>query len=206
VADPLFSLWPLIACIVLTFLQLNNKYRKLWWQSAIALSSFYLIYTNINKLVIDRDVKTTLNVSNLSEVDYFTTPAPFNSWLWFVTIKSNNGFYTGYHSVFDKDNKVDLYFTPRNDSLLQLVKNQDEVKDLVQFSEGYYTVEKWNDTVVFNVLRFGQVVGWYNPREKFVFHYFLDKPDANELVTQRGRFEKWNSQTIKSLFKNIQGN
>jgi inner membrane protein len=206
VADPLFSIWSFTACIVLTFLRLNNKYRKVWWQSAIIISTVYLVYTNINKLIIDKDVKTTLNTNNLSDVDYFTTPAPFNSLLWFITIKSDSGFYTGYHSVLDNDKRIDLHYFPRNDSMLHHVSNQKEVKDLIRFSEGYYTVEKWNDTIVLNVLRFGQVVGWYNPKEKFVFHYFLDRPGANELVTQRGRFEKWNRETIQSLFQRIKGN
>jgi inner membrane protein len=205
VADPLFSLWPFIACIVLTYLRLNNKNRKIWWQSALALSCLYLIYTNINKLIIDKDVKATLGHKQLSDVEYFTTPSPFNSLLWFVTIKAGKGFYTGYKSVFDKDPKIDLNYFPRNDSLLRRVKDQEEVKDLLRFSEGYYTVEKWHDTTVFNVLRFGQIVGWYDPREKFVFHYFLDKPGANELVTQRGRFENWNDTTIHSLIEKIKG-
>jgi inner membrane protein len=90
--------------------------------------------------------------------------------------------------------------------LLQFVKNQEEVTDLIRFSDGYYTVEKWNDTIVFNVLRFGQVVGWYDPNEKFAFHYFLDRPGANDLVTQRGRFERWNRQTIRSFINKIKGN
>jgi len=30
------------------------------------------------------------------------------------------------------------------------------VMDLKTFSQGYYTVEKWKDTLVFNDLRFGQ--------------------------------------------------
>jgi inner membrane protein len=59
---------------------------------------------------------------------------------------------------------------------------------------------------VFNVLRFGQVVGWHDPYEKFAFHYFLDRPGSNELVTQRGRFERWNRETISSFWRKIEGN
>lgn len=205
VADPLFSLWPFVACIALTYLRLNNSNRKRWWQGALIISGAYLIYVNINKLIVDKDVRATLKGRNLAYVDYFTTPSPFNSFLWFVSIKADDGFYTGYHSVFDTKSKVDLYYVPRNDSLLWSVKDQEEVKDLLRFSEGYYTVERWRDTTVFNVLRFGQVVGWYDPKEKFVFHYFLDRPGANKLVTQRGRFENWNRTTIQALFERIEG-
>jgi inner membrane protein len=176
-----------------------------WWRSAIILCFIYLAYTNINKLIIDRDIKATLNTNQLGKLDYLTTPGPFNSWLWFITIKADSGFYTGFHSVFDKDNKVELHYFPRNDSLLGEVKNKDDLRNLLQFSEGYYTIEKWNDTLVFNVLRFGQVIGWHDPTEKFVLHYFLDRPGANEMVTQRGRFEKWNRETIHSIIRRIKG-
>lgn len=205
VADPLFSLWPLIACITLTIVRLNYKHRRKIWQSAIALCSIYLAITCINKLIIDKDVKASIGYQKLSDVEYFTTPSPFNSLLWFVVIKSGDGYYAGHQSVFDDEKTIDLYYFPGNDSLLNEVRDQEEVKDLVRFAEGYYTIEKWNDTVVFNVLRFGQVMGWRYPREKFVFHYFLDRPGANELVTQRGRFEQWNRENISFFWQRMMG-
>jgi inner membrane protein len=89
---------------------------------------------------------------------------------------------------------------------LQPVTNHEEVQHLLRFSQGYYTVEKWHDTLVFNDLRFGQMVGWHDPHEKFVFHYFLQHGDRdNRLVVQRGRFAKWNWATTKSLLNRIAG-
>jgi inner membrane protein len=67
-------------------------------------------------------------------------------------------------------------------------------------------VEKWSDTLVFNDLRFGQVIGWQKPKEKFVFHYFLQHPKSNALVVQRGRFEGWSWQTAKFMLQRIGGN
>ena len=84
--------------------------------------------------------------------------------------------------------------------------DKEEVKDMTRFANGFYTVERRSDTTVFNVLRFGQVVGWYNPKEKFAFYYYLDCPGSNEVVAQRGRFEKWNAETISSFIKKIKGN
>ena len=96
---------------------------------------------------------------------------------------------------------------PQQTPFLNEVKDHEELQHLLRFSQGYYTVEKWGDTLVFNDLRFGQIVGWHNPKEKFVFHYFLQHPVAgNELVVQRGRFAKWNWMTTKSLLQRIAGN
>jgi inner membrane protein len=67
-------------------------------------------------------------------------------------------------------------------------------------------VQKWNDTLVFNDLRFGQMIGWKDPSARFVFHYFLQHPDNNKFIVQRGRFTGWNMNALKSLLKRIRGN
>ena len=84
--------------------------------------------------------------------------------------------------------------------------DHEDLQQLIRFSQQFYTVEKWNDTLVFNDLRFGQILGWRNPKEKFVFHYFLQHPEDNELIVQRGRFTGWNKEEVLYLLKRIKGN
>ena len=95
---------------------------------------------------------------------------------------------------------------PRNDSLLDPVKDHEDLQRLIRFSQQYYTAEKWNDTLVFNDLRFGQVIGWANPKERFAFHYYLQPGADNRLVVQRGRFAKWDWKVVNALYKRIKGN
>jgi inner membrane protein len=206
VADPFFSVWPFLAFVFMLVAKTSNKKRRLVSFSAIALSALYLIYASVNKSVVQSGIATDLKAKQLPSNHFFTTPSPFNSWLWFAVVKDQAGYYVGYRSVFDTKRNIDLHYFPGNDSLLKEVKDKDEVDKLLRFAQGYYTMERWNDTLVFNVLRFGQVVGWYDPKEKFAFHYFLDKPGANDLVVQRGRFEKWNSRTFLALVRRIKGN
>jgi inner membrane protein len=204
VADPFFSVWSFLAFIFLLITKMNHQKRKIIWQAGIGMSFVYLMYAFSNKWQVEKDVRSDLKAKHVRYEEFFTTPAPLNSWLWFVVVKDKNGYYTSYRSVLDKGQR-DYYYFPRNDSLLALVKDQDEVKDLLRFAQGYYTVERWNDSIAFNVLRFGQVVGWYDPREKFAFHYLLDQPGANHLLVQRGRFEKWNKITFHSFLRRIAG-
>jgi inner membrane protein len=107
--------------------------------------------------------------------------------------------------VFDKGNKLNLQYFPRNKSLLSVAKDQKEVQELIRFSQGYYTVEQRKDTLVFNDLRFGQVIGWQNPKEEFAFHYYLQPAIDNTLVVQRGRFAKWNRHSFDTFWKRIKG-
>jgi inner membrane protein len=136
---------------------------------------------------------------------YFTTPAALNSWLWFIVLEDSIGYHVGYRSVFDKEQKLDLAYFPRNQALLAPISDHIEVEQLKKFSQGFYTVEKWSDTLVFNDLRFGQIIGWEENKNKFVFHYFLNHPNDNKLVVQRGRFASWNKSTPQKLFNRIKG-
>jgi inner membrane protein len=93
----------------------------------------------------------------------------------------------------------------RQDTLLHPFQKHKDLHELIRFSKGFYTVENWKDTVVFNDLRFGQIIGWQNPKGRFVFYYYLTHPDANRLVVQRGRFEGWNESSITALIRRMGG-
>ena len=207
VADPFFSLWPAIAFVALLLLRPRDARRTFWVRFALVLSGSYLFYCLLNKWEINRDTKKILAAQHVSYTKYFTTPTPLNNWLWFVAAGNEEGFYTGYRSVFDSKDSMDLTFSPRNDSLLAPFQKHEELQKLLRFSNGFYTAARWGDTTVFNVLRFGQVVGWHNPKERFVFHYYLGYPyEENKLVVQRGRFAGWNAETFNSLLRRIRGN
>ncbi len=206
VADPFFSIWPFLSCLVLIRFHISHLKRKLTWQLGIGLSAVYLLYAVLNKTIVTTHVRKNLVEQGISTDNFIVTPTPFNTWLWFISARDKAGYYIGYRSVFDSKQKMEFNWFPRNDSLLKNIKNREEVNDLLTFSNGHYTVELRNDTTVFNVLRFGQVIGWHNPEEKFAFYYYLDLPGSNEVVAQRGRFEKWNAENISSFLRRIRGN
>jgi inner membrane protein len=205
VADPFFSLWPGIAFLALVILPKQSKKRKFWWRFGVLLPLIYLGYCSYNKLNIDADAKEIFNKQHIAHERYFTTPAPLNNWLWYVVSGNDSGYYVGFRSVFDKEKKINFQFFPRNDSLLQPVADHEDLQRLKRFSQQFYTVEKWNDTLVFNDLRFGQIIGWQEPRERFVFHYFLSHPQDNKVVVQRGRFAKWDWRVVKGLIERAKG-
>jgi inner membrane protein len=203
VADPLFSIAPFISFLALLFLNKTHRRRVLWIKTGIAVSALYLCIAIFNKWIVNNAVQKALAEQN-KPVEFFTTPSPFNSLLWFVAAKDSTGYYTAYRSVFDKG-KMNFAFFPRNDSLASDVINKRDLQLLKGFAQGYYTLQKWGDTTVLNVLRFGQVVGWYDRTERFAFHYYLNHPGENDLVVQRGRFLRWNKQTAASFFRRMFG-
>ncbi|HEX4956799.1 MAG TPA: metal-dependent hydrolase [Lacibacter sp.] len=205
VADPFFSITSGIACLMLISLNRYSPKRKRWWKLGMILPFVYLLYCGINKRIIDNDVKESFQKQNISYARYFTTPAPLQNWLWYVVAGDDQGYYVAFRSLLDGQRPMQFEYFPRNDSLLKPVSDHEDLQKLIRFSQEFYTVEQWNDTLVFNDLRFGQMIGWQQPRGHFVFHYYLQHPDDNKLVVQRGRFAGWNVQTAWSLVKRIGG-
>ncbi|MBL0358254.1 MAG: metal-dependent hydrolase [Chitinophagaceae bacterium] len=206
VADPFFSVWPGLACIALIILNRYHPARRNWWRFGLMFAGLYLGYCLVNKKNTDVEVRTALQKQHIAYNRYFTTPAPLQNWLWYVVAGNDSGYQVGFHSVFDSKTEIAFQYFPRNDSLLDTVNGDEDLAKLIRFSKQFYTVEKWGDTLVFNDLRFGQIIGWKEPAGKFVFHYFLQHRGDNKLVVQRGRFAKWNQDVVKALLKRILGN
>lgn len=206
VVDPFFSIWPGMAALALIILRKRNRHRKTIWRLGVLFCAAYMLYALVNKTLIDGSVRKRFEAQHIVHSRYFTTPTPLNTWLWFIVAENDSGFNIGYRSVFDRQEKISFQYFPRNKNLLTPIIDHEDVQHLIRFSNGYYSVEKWNDTLVFNDLRFGQIVGWKDPRERFVFHYFLEHPNDNTLVVQRGRFAKWDWDIAKSFIRRIEGN
>lgn len=205
VADPLFSVWPGIAVVMLMLLNSHSTKRKFWWKLGLFLPLLYLGICTFNKAKINSDVKEILAAQHIPHTRYFTTPAPLQNWLWYVVAGNDSGYYVGFRSLFDKKKEIAFAYFAGNRTLLDTLNNHEDLQRLIRFSSQFYTVEKYNDTLVFNDLRFGQITGWQNPKAKFVFHYYLQHPTENKLVVQRGRFEGWNRASIQALLKRITG-
>jgi inner membrane protein len=205
VADPFYSVWLGVAFVVLLVLKRNHHKRSWWIKFGVGMSTIYLLYCGLNKIKIDHDVRDVFRKQHISFNNYFTTPTPLNNWLWYVVAENDSGYNIGYRSLFDRERKIDFHFIPRNDFLLEPVKHHEDLQKLIRFSKRYYSVQSWNDTLVFNDIRFGQMIGWENPSARFVFHYFLQHPDDNKFVVQRGRFTGWNRNAFKALLRRIRG-
>jgi inner membrane protein len=205
VADPFFSVWLGIAFVALLVLKRTHPARKKWAWGGIFLSTVYLCYAISNKMSTDAHAKTDLEREHKQYTRYLSTPTPLNAWLWYIVAEDSGGFYTGYRSVFDHQ-PVRFRFQPKGARLLRPFLKARDVYYLLRFSQGYYTVDEWGDTTVFNDLRFGEMKGWEDPKARFVFHYFLQYPEGNRVVVQRGRFAGWDQHTLRIFLRRIRGN
>ncbi len=206
VADPLFTIVALIVFFLLLFAKNDHRHRLKWARVGVFSSIAYLMFALFNKYQIDKQVKQEIAASTNQSVRYFTTPTLLNNILWFVAIEDSTGYNIGYRSIMDTSSKTDFTYFPKNEQLLNPVHDHQEVMELKTFSQGYFTIDQWSDTLVFNDLRFGQTNGWEDPNSKFAFHYYLSHPDDNDLIVQRGRFAKFNWEAAKRMWNRMWAN
>lgn len=205
VADPLFSIWPAIAFVLLLVRRKDHPRRHKWVTTTFVLCGAYIVLGMVNKSVVDHKVKAIAAKNGITYNRYLSTPTPLNNMLWYVVMEDSVGYHLGYRSVWDKGDSMHFTYFVRNEAFLEPIEDLEDAHRLVRFSQGYYTIERWDSTLVFNDLRFGQMLGWKYPDARFVFHYYLQKPDDNALVIQRGRFSNWNMEEVKALLRRIGG-
>ncbi len=206
VADPMFSISLGVAAFLLLIYPINHLSRKKWAITAITISALYLGYSLINKKIINSSTEKSLAAQQTTYKRYFTTPTPGNVWLWNIVVETENGFLIGYRSVFDSKESISFQAFDKNEHLLDSIDDHEDLVHLKRFSEGYYTVTQYNGKLVFNDLRFGQMLGWEDPTAPFVFYYYLNHPSDNELLIQRGRFARWNIDAFWTFLARIRGN
>ncbi len=205
VADPLFSIWPALAFISLLIIKKDSLKRNFWVNIGLITSSIYLFLGILFKQSIEYDVRYSLTKQHKTYYRNFTTPTPLNNLLWYTVAESDSGFYIGYRSLFDHQPNMKFHYDAKNRHLLENTTNKEDADNLIKFSNGYYTADMWHDTLVFNILRFGEMNGWNEEQPRCAFHYFLDQPENNKMIVQRGRFAGWNRESLWLFLKRIKG-
>lgn len=207
VVDPLFSIGLITAGLVLVVKAILYKYRARWAWAALSFSCCYVMYAGINKAIIDHRLNNMLQSCHLNFKNYFTTPAPLNSMLWYIVINSDSCYYTGYSSVFDSPSRViELEAQPKNYSLLYLVRGKHSVHNLRDFADGYYTLSGSDKALYINLLRFGQIQGWRRKNAPFVLSYPLISNQFHITSLQKNRFAVWDLDAVKAYLRRIGGN
>ncbi len=205
VADPFFTISLLIAAIALLIMKRKSSKRFKVAAAGIMISSVYLCYALVHKAEVYSIAKASLNKLN-NDQEFVTTPTPLNNFLWYIIAHRTDGFDVGYYSVFDHSKEIQFHFIPQNDSLVETLNDDNDVKKLIRFSQGYFQIKKINDTLVFSDLRFGQIGGWGMEDAPFVFQFKLGLKANNDVFIQKGRMKATSGKPLESLIERIKGN
>ncbi len=205
VLDPLFSLWPIMALAALSILKSTYAGRSKIIVAALGMSGLYMVNSVYHKLYIDRAVTKSFELQHLHVERYFTTPTALNNILWYIVAQTDSGYYVGYRSVLDRQPLINYRSVAAQHELLNGIADTTAIGQLKRFSQGYYVASKYNDTLVFNDLRFGEMTAGLQPDPRFSFYYYLQPRLSNDVIIQRGRFCGWDRHVVAAFVQRIMG-
>jgi inner membrane protein len=185
IADPFFTFPMMVAFIILVFKRPSLKLKTSFATSALILSSAYIVFTFVNKIRFESFFKKQFQEHQIPIIALRVSPAPLNNILWGTMGKTDQGYYSGYHSIFSKEDTVHFTFIPKQEHLALPWKGQHEFELLRRFTQGYSCISTGKDGVLyFNDLRDGIVKGWSSSPGGFTFSYPLvkDPKDTNHLI------------------------
>ena len=169
VIDPLYTL-PFLVFLILAMRQKKEaKKRRFYNNLGLLISSSYLILTIVFKGFAYQKFSEELATQNIQYKTLNTKPTPLNTILWSANIETERSFLIGYSSFLDTS-AIQFSSYPKNHYLLGDLANHPKVKRMVEISKGFYTVNKLNNVLYFNDLRFGLLSIQPNA-ENFVFKY-----------------------------------
>lgn len=205
ILDPLFSIGFWIGAIVLLVMKTTNPSRRKVATVFTLISACYLLFTMINKIMVNEWIEKTLTRDKISDENYFSTPTPLNNFLWYIVASDSNGFHIGYYSIFDKPDSIEYTVILKDAQLDDSLAGNKDVQKLARFSQGYFLLQKEKDQVVFSDLRMGQIGGWADVTSPFVFRYFISKENDNSLSIQRGRMKAMQDGAMVKLWERMKG-
>lgn len=208
VIDPLYTLPLLLFTTLAIIRKRNDQKRSRLNYTGLILSSVYLVSTLFVKWHVNQVFYESLIAQEIDYERMETRPAPLNTILWGATIETEEGYYIGYYSLLDATTNIDFHFYPKNHSLLDNFKDSRLTGELVEMSNGWYTLNReGDDQVLFNDLRFGTNRAW-EAGGQFIFSYVIEKETYGEVeIWQRDRsFDDEPSVIMSKLFSRIKGN
>ncbi len=207
IVDPLYTLPLLITVIALMFFQRSNRKRRILNYVGLGLSTAYLTLTSVNKLYVDSVFEKSLRSQNISYERFFTNPTPLNNILWRGVAETDDGFFEGLYSLFDRHQQIEFRFIPKNHELIQPFVARGELDELIWFTKGYFCVSQKNGLLFVNDLRFGETdMGLYR-LGVYLFSFRIKTNHSNDAVDieRVGVRVRLNKELFGFLFKRVLG-
>lgn len=205
VIDPLYTL-PFLVFLLLAMCQKRtSKKRRFYNNAGLIISSSYLLITLILKGISYQKFTKELAKQNVVYKELETKPSPLNTILWTANVETDNAFLIGNTSFFDTK-PVQFSKYKKNHSLLGGLAKHPKTQRMIAISKGWYTINKINNTLYFNDLRFGTLSIQANATN-FVFKYKIEV-DANgtPFFIEEPKEKRDGKKLLADLWERIKGN
>lgn len=205
VVDPFYTIPFLIFVIMVMFYKRTNPKRTKINRIGLYISTGYLVLTFLIKFYTFQKFTENLKVQNISYNRIETGPTPLNAILWFANVETDDYYYIGYYSLFDKDDTIFYKKFKKNHVLRNQLKDYRNFKRMNRFSKDWYLLNQKNDSIYYSNVRFG-TFGFKNEDRNFVYDNRLEilENDIKFKVSNRNPSENMDSEPyVKNFFKHL---
>lgn len=205
VIDPIYTIPFLVFLILVMFQKRGTKKRRLYNNLGLTISSSYLVITLLLKNIAYHKFTQELANQNISYISLSTKPTPLNTILWSANIATEDSFLIGYSSFFDK-NAIQFSEYPKNHHLLGELANHPKMRRMIEISKGWFTINKKDNNLYFNDLRFGLLSIKPNA-ENFVFKYKINvNENGTPFFIEEPKEKRDGKKLLSDLWLRIKGN
>ena len=187
VVDPLYTI-PFLICLIIAMCHKRlNPRRRFFNNLGLIISTSYMALTFVFKGFGYHAVDQSLAKQGIDFVEIETKPTPFNTVLWDAHIETKNGYRFGHYSLMDDDKPIIFSREyPKNHHLIDSIRDEKVIQQILRIANGWYTVEKDGDRLFFNDLRFGQF-GMNPNTAQILWRYEILAGPNGEVLVERNQ-------------------
>lgn len=176
----IFILLVLAAAVVVILLaKRKNVLRKMAAWASLSLTIAYFGTSAIIKTCVDGETRKSLITKGATYTRIHSTPLPLTNLIWMVVVEDSSGYTISQKNLINGKTTHKAYLA-RNEGLLKGCENNNNMGKLLNFTRGFYTVEKSsNEHLTIYDLRFSSLAGVYP--QAFVFMFEVNCNDGKLL-------------------------
>ena len=182
IVDVFYTLPFLLVLIIIPFINRTALIRRRIIMVMFSVTSLYLLGTVGNKLHVDTVFEKAFSKQQIKYNRFRTSPLPLSNFLWMGLAETDSGYHMALYSNFDAHIPDNFIFIPRNQDKLEDFSGDKDLKQLIQFSKGYYHINTDQNGLYLADLRFGKM--GLKRSSEFVFKFYLKNKDGNVFIEQ----------------------
>jgi len=186
-SDPLFTIPIAAAAIALILPSGYSAVKKYCVILGCLLCSLYLAFAIVNKIRVHSVFLSALRAERYDAQRIFTSPTPFNNLLWLCVAEGRDEYALGYYSLLDNGHPTRFVRVPKR-HFNHLEKASRAVRELEDYSNGFYTVDRYAGALAFHDLRYGFAfennLEWNN-QPAYLLSYVLTQRDGLWKLTKK---------------------
>ena len=154
IIDPAYTLLLLIGVLLAAFWP-ARQWTNIGLRVGIAVSTLYIGWSWVAHGMVERHAETALAELQIYDAPVFMTPTPFNTMLWRVVVRTDDGYLEGYDSLLVDEDKLVFKAYSSDMRALQEASDVWAVERLRWFARDFVKASVEDDKLVISDLRMG---------------------------------------------------